>query len=219
MAAQHTSNPNPVPAMTHHEPLKQPVVVISPHFLAQYPIDLTINGKVWTLGENDFDVLDVNGTPIFKIKSKLLSLHDRRKLLDASGNVLVTFKQKLLTMHYRWHCYRGDSTDEKDLLFTVKKQKFFQMRTQLDVFLAGNNDKNIPDFHIKGSYMDSHCTIFLGNSDQTILAQMNRRHDVKSFLTGSDKFMVNVFPNVDYAFITALVVILDEINDDRSGAD
>lgn len=41
---------------------------------------------------------------------------------------------------------------------------------------------------------------------------MHKKHSVKSILLGKDKFMVTVYPNVDYAFIISLIVILDEIN-------
>ena len=84
---------NPIPAKTSYIPVEKPVVVISPYFLAQYPVDLTVAGKVLTLGENDFDVVDVEETKLFRIKSKLFSIHDKRKLLDAAGNTLLSFQQ------------------------------------------------------------------------------------------------------------------------------
>ncbi len=40
--------------------------------------------------------------------------------------------------------------------------------------------------------------------------------DVNAFyskiLIGKDNFMVTVYPNIDYAFVVALIVILDPIN-------
>lgn len=45
--------------------------------------------------------------------------------------------------------------------------------------------------------------------------QMHRKHSVQSVMLGKDTFAVTVYPNVDYAFIVALIVILDEINDDK----
>lgn len=41
---------------------------------------------------------------------------------------------------------------------------------------------------------------------------MHKKNTVQSMLTGQDQFMVTVFPNVDFAFIVALIVILNEIN-------
>ncbi|KAJ4841473.1 hypothetical protein Tsubulata_015696 [Turnera subulata] len=49
--------------------------------------------------------------------------------------------------------------------------------------------------------------------------KMHRKHSVSTFVFDADSFAVTVYPNVDYAFVVALVVLLDEINDDRSGGD
>ncbi|KAG6744344.1 hypothetical protein POTOM_053064 [Populus tomentosa] len=186
MATGHAPG-NPIPAVRTYPPVEHPVVVIGP----QYPVELAVSTKLWTLGENDFKVSDINGTLIFQVKSKLLTLHDRRFLKDAAGNTLVNLRQKIRTMHRRWEAFRGESKEEKDLLFTAKKSKLFQFKTELDV---------------KGGYGESSCSILLGDSN-AMLAQ------------DTDSFGVTVYPNVDYAFIVALVVILDEINADRSGED
>ena len=42
--------------------------------------------------------------------------------------------------------------------------------------------------------------------------QMHKKHTAQSIFIGKDNFMVTVYPNIDYAFIVALIVILDEIN-------
>ena len=46
--------------------------------------------------------------------------------------------------------------------------------------------------------------------------QMNRKFTVSNVLLGKDTFGVTVFPHVDYVFVAALVVILDEIHRERS---
>ncbi|CAN0926776.1 Protein LURP-one-related 15 [Linum grandiflorum] len=215
MAATGQPSNNPIPAMTVYLPLEQPVVVVSPYFLAQYPVDLTVATKLMTLGENDFTVNDVNGTVIFRVKSKVMSLHDRRKLMDASNNVLVSMSQKLMSAHRRWQAFRGDSNE---LLFTVRKSSVMQLRTELGVFLAGNTKEEVPDFRVKGSFHQSSCVVYLGNTNK-IIAQMYRGHSMATMLFEADNFRVTIYPNVDYAFIVSLVVILDEINADRSGQD
>ncbi|KAJ6765457.1 hypothetical protein OIU79_021620 [Salix purpurea] len=172
---------NPIPAMRTYQPVEHPVVVIGPQYLAQYPVEHVVSSKLWTLGENDFKVSHINGTNIFQVKSKLLTLHDRRFMKDAVGNSLVNLRQKL------------------------------------DVFLP-NNKGEVPDFKVKGGYGESSCSILLGDSN-TMLAQMHRLHSLTTMILDSDSFGVTVYPNVDYAFIVALVVILDEINADRSDED
>ncbi|KAJ6395272.1 hypothetical protein OIU77_020520 [Salix suchowensis] len=103
---------NPVPAMRTYPPVEHAVVVIGPQYLAQYPVELAVSTKLWTLGENDFKVADINGTLIFQVKSKLLSLHDRRFLKDATGNTLVNLRQKT----YSWL-----TTKERSLISRSKE--------------------------------------------------------------------------------------------------
>ncbi|CAB4284890.1 unnamed protein product [Prunus armeniaca] len=208
----------PVPAAgPSAQPLANPVTVVSPQFHATYPVDLVITEKMMSLKEGTFTVSDVNGNLMFKIKGSLFSLHDRRVLVDGADTPILSFRQKILTAHRRWHVYRGESSDAKDLLFTAKKSSFFQLKTELDVFLAANTKEEQYDFKVKGSWGERSCTIYTG--DNTIIAQMHKKHDVKSALFGRDAFGVTVYPHVDYAFIVAVVVILHEINMDRSGED
>ncbi|KAL3569854.1 hypothetical protein D5086_029744 [Populus alba] len=82
---------NPVPAMRTYPPVEHPVVVIGPQYLAQYPVELFVNSY--------FKVSDINGTLIFQVNSKLLSLHDRSFLKDAAGNTYVNLRQKVHRRH------------------------------------------------------------------------------------------------------------------------
>lgn len=43
---------------------------------------------------------------------------------------------------------------------------------------------------------------------------MHKDHKAQSVVLGKDTFVTTVYPNVDYALIVALVVILEEINED-----
>ncbi|XP_062094832.1 protein LURP-one-related 15-like [Humulus lupulus] len=199
-------------------PMANPIAVVSPHFCAPYPVDLIIAKKLMTLSEGSFAVTDVNGAVMFKVKGSVFSIHDRRLLLDASGNPVISLRQKIITAHRRWQVYRGDSSDSKDLLFSVKKSSLIQFKTELDVFFAANIKEDVPDFKVKGSWLERSCTIYLGNTSN-IIAQMHKKHSVESVLLGKDTFSVTVYPHVDYAFIVGLVVILYEINEDRKDDD
>ncbi|KAL2250340.1 protein LURP-one-related 15-like [Sesamum indicum] len=203
---------------TSYPAVAGPMAVIGPQFCVGYPVDLTIVRKLMTLSEGNFGVTDVNGNIMFRVKGKFFSLHDRRVLLDATGIPIITFQQKLLSAHRRWQVFRGESTDAKDLLFSVKKSSLIQLKTKLDVFLGCNTREEVCDFKIEGSWFERSCVIYAGNSTN-IIAQMHRKHSAQSILLGKDTFGVTVYPNVDYAFIVALVVILEEINEDRSGSD
>ncbi|XP_047310716.1 protein LURP-one-related 15-like [Impatiens glandulifera] len=196
-----------------------PIVVVGSEFCTSYPIDIVIQRKLLTLKECNFVVTDVNGNILFQIKGKLFSLHDRRSILDAAGNPILTLHQKTITAHRRWNVFRGDDTESKNLLFSVKKSSLIQFKTELDVFMAGNTEEHTCDFKISGSWLDRSCVIYAGNTKNLVIAQMKKKHSVQSVVLGQDTYSVTVCPNVDYAFIVALVAVLEEINADRNGDD
>lgn len=222
MASQQTA-PGYAPlanATQQQQPINnKPVVVIDSKYCAPAIVDLVISRKM-SLKEGTFGVTDLQDNILFKVKGKMFSLHDKRVLLDAQDQPIVSFQQKLLTAHRRWNAFRGESSDPKDLMFTVKKSSIIQLfGTGLEVFLASNTSKDNPDFKIKGSYSESSCTIYAGDST-TVICQMRRQHNnIQSLMFGRDKFGVTIYPKVDVAFVVALVVILEEINQDRNGED
>ncbi|KAM5560604.1 hypothetical protein ABKV19_021654 [Rosa sericea] len=198
-------------------PLSNPITVVSSQFLASYPVDLYISEKLITIKEGAFTVTNVDGEVMFTVKGSFFSLHDTRQLLDSAGTPILTFRQKIISIHRRWEVYRGDSSSSKDLLFSAKKSGLVQFKTELDVFLATNTKEDQHDFKVKGSFRDKACTIY--SKDNTIIGQMHKDVSIKNSILGKDVFSVTVYPQVDFAFIVAAVVILHEINQDRSGKD
>lgn len=73
-----------------------------------------------------------------------------------------------ISMHHRWKVYRGDSDYDGDFLFTVKKSHMIQLKTELDVFLAGNTAELRCDFKVKASWLERSCTFYLGDSTTVI---------------------------------------------------
>ncbi|XP_030924244.1 protein LURP-one-related 15-like [Quercus lobata] len=193
-------------------PQANPLWVISPHYCAPYPVDLGIVRKVFTISDGNFVVTDTNGNIIFKVKGVLLTLvHQRRIIVDAAGNPIVTIRDKVMSAHSRWQAFRGESTDSKDLLFSAKTHSVLYLKTKLDVYLAHNTTEKVCDFKVEGSWLERSCVIYAGDSS-TVIAKMHKKRTAQSILIGKDNFMVTVYPNIDYAFIVALIVILDEIN-------
>jgi len=74
-------------------------------------------------------------------------------------------------MHDRWEAYKGESTDAKDLVFTLKRSSIMQLKTKLDVFLANNTKEDVCDFKVKGSWFERSCTVYAGESNN-IVAQV-----------------------------------------------
>ncbi|KAE8099149.1 hypothetical protein FH972_017153 [Carpinus fangiana] len=183
-----------------------PVPIIGPQYCAGYPVELEIVRKF----SGDFDVIDAQGTVIFKVKGKFLKMPDRRVLLDGAGNPIVTLRHKIMTAHHRWQVFRGKSVEESDLIFSVRRSSMLQLEAKLQVFLASNIQEDVCDFRVEGSWAERSCEVFYGESSSKI-AKMYKSKTIKTALTGKDKFSVMIDPNVDYAFIVALIVILDVV--------
>ena len=93
-----------------------------------------------------------------------------------------------ISMHNRWEVFRGDSTNASDLLFTAKKASIFQLKPEVDVFLAGNSEQQGCDFKIRGSYFERSCGFYLGNSD-TMVAQVSAKYRFDGFAINKHLWM------------------------------
>lgn len=76
---------------------------------------------------------------------------------------------QVMSIHKRWMVYRGNSTEKSNVLFTVKDSKYWQLRPNLDVFLASNPNENECDFHLEGRNSNQTCTIYKGD---TVIAEV-----------------------------------------------
>ncbi|TYJ21898.1 hypothetical protein E1A91_A08G092800v1 [Gossypium mustelinum] len=208
---EHVQEYPPPVAPSAYQPLATRVSVIGPEYCYPQPVDLAVVRKVLTISEGKFAVSDINGNIMFITKGKIFSIHDRSVFVVQSFSDIALFQ--IMTVHDRWQVFRRESTEEKDLIFTVKRSSMIQLKIKLHVFLATNPKENVCDFRVEGSWLERSCIIYSGESN-TILAQMHKKHSVESVLLGKDKFMVTVYPNVDYAFVVALIAILDGINHD-----
>ncbi|PIN19702.1 hypothetical protein CDL12_07606 [Handroanthus impetiginosus] len=125
-----------------------------------------------------------------------------------------TIVAQILSVHKRWQVFQGDSSGcGGDLLFTTKNSSLVDFKVELDVFLAGNKEERSWDFKAVGNWLEKSCVVY--NKDSTPIAQMQKKHKLVSTAFGRDNFHVTVHPQVDCAFIVALVVILGEIHEDK----
>ncbi|KAI3958085.1 hypothetical protein MKW98_020727 [Papaver atlanticum] len=190
---------------------KNSIVVISPQYCTPYQVDLYIAKRVKKITEGrHLGVFDINGNNIFKV---ITSGHfnSRLILVDAAGVPVVSLKPMKWSPHQRWKVYRGDSSDSKDLLFTVKKSHYLQFKIELDVFLASNTTEDVCNFKVKQNLSEKSCVIYQGNSDN-IIAEMHKNKDVRDKVHGKDTFLVTVNQNVDCAFVVAIGAVLNEVN-------
>ncbi|XP_019162094.1 PREDICTED: protein LURP-one-related 10-like isoform X2 [Ipomoea nil] len=192
-----------------------PLVVISPEYCAPHHLQISIKKKVYFLATHGYEVKDAaNGTILFKVENIPTFFDTKVVVFDPAGNSILTIRRKAFTLRTRWEVYRGESKKEKDLIFSARKSSAFQFTTNLDVFLAGNTSEQVCDYKMKTSYSESTCDIYVKPSS-TLIAQMQKKVTAGSLFLGKDNFTVTLHPNVDQAFIVALIVILQEIVDSR----
>ncbi|KAK1643035.1 hypothetical protein QYE76_060873 [Lolium multiflorum] len=189
------------------------LAVVDARFCAGDEAALAV-AKTISMSGNDFTVTDAaTGDVLLRVDGVLFSLRRRCLLADAHRRPVLTVQESALVMNKRWKVFRGDSTSRRDLLFTVVKPSVIPLRwsTKVNVFLASNDAEQAPDFRITGSYHDGACSVSLGESN-TVIAKIDRRSTVVSTLLGKNAYSVTVNPGIDYAFVVALAVVLDEMH-------
>ncbi|EER90648.1 hypothetical protein BDA96_01G040400 [Sorghum bicolor] len=192
------------------------LAVVDARFCAADVATLAV-AKALSMSGSDFAVTDAaTGALVLRVDGVLFSLRRRCVLVDADRRPVLTVQESALMLNTRWKVFRGDSTRRRDLMFTVVKPSVIQLRgsTKVSVFLASNDAEQACDFRITGSYHDGACAVTLGDSD-TVIAKIDRRFSVVSALLGKNSYSVTVNPGIDYAFVVALVVILDEMHFQR----
>ncbi|XP_019186307.1 PREDICTED: protein LURP-one-related 15-like [Ipomoea nil] len=192
-----------------------PLVVISPEYCAPHHLQISIKKKLHFLAGNGYEVKDAASSRIlFKVENIPTFFNSKVVVFDPAGNSIITLRRKAFTWRTRWKVYRGESKEEKDFIFSARTSSAFQFTTNLDVFLAGNTSEQVCDYKMKTSFAQSTCDIYVKPSS-TLIAQMQKKVTAGSIFLGKDNFMVTLQPNVDQAFIVALIVILQEIVDSR----
>lgn len=66
------------------------IPLVGSEFVRPQPLDLTITGDI---------VKDTNGNKVFKVKTPLFGLHNKRVLLDPNDSPIVTMKMKVFSFY------------------------------------------------------------------------------------------------------------------------
>ncbi|KAK3124826.1 hypothetical protein QOZ80_7BG0594010 [Eleusine coracana subsp. coracana] len=182
-----------------------PLAIVSPRFCVPHALRLTLT----VTPTGGCTVTDAGGAMLLQMDPLFLRFRVHcRLLLDPAGRSVLTVKRKLLSILDRWDAFRGDSSNRCDLLFTAKKALVIQPGTHLDIFIASNTSQLVRDFRMMGSWNDRSWVLRRSNSS-TVVAKMRRQYTVSGALLGTRTFDLTVSPNVDYAFIAALVLVWD----------
>ncbi|KAJ6325021.1 hypothetical protein OIU76_012163 [Salix suchowensis] len=175
-----------------------PVSVVGESYCAPYPLELIVRKKIKKLSNAQFEVFDLSGNLLLQIDGGVWNFQLKRVLRDPAGFPILTMRGK---------AHAGESTDDSNVLFTVRQSHPLQIKKAINVFLTNSSKKKDPDFHVTGAYTSLSFKVYEG---RRLIAEVKHNFTLESFCKGKEKYKVKVYPEVDYAFIVALLVILDE---------
>ncbi|XP_031278569.1 protein LURP-one-related 14-like isoform X1 [Pistacia vera] len=187
------------------------ISVVGDSFCVPYTMEITVKKRIQGFSKAHYDVFDSSGNLLLQIDGSVWKISKKRVMRDPTGIPLLTLKQTICNFGQSakwrkvWTVHPGENSD--DILFRVEERSPVQLKTRLDVFLPDNDNKKAGDFYVTGSFAS---LSFKAYKDKSPIAQVHHSYSWGSFCKGRESFKVRVQPEVDYSFIMALLVILEE---------
>ncbi|CAN1812213.1 Protein LURP-one-related 14 [Linum perenne] len=182
------------------------VSVVGDGYCFPYCKELVVKKTIKGLSNAQFEVFDPCGNLLLRVEGGVWNLRMKRVFRDPSGFPLLTLYGKSITFWHKWSAYDQGMITNDNLLFTVKQSHPLQIKKDLNVYLSSGL-VDAPDFNVTGSYTSLSFKVYKGHR---ILAEVKHNFTLESFYKGKERFTIKVYPEVDYAFIIALLVIIDE---------
>ncbi|MED6172175.1 hypothetical protein PIB30_047654 [Stylosanthes scabra] len=197
---------SPAPPSPSPSSASSATAIINPQYCVPHELDLIITKPVTFGGENNFTVTDTNKNVVFTVVGPIspMLMPKERFLRDARGNTVLHLRKAI--GDDIWKAYRGGSTEQGDLIFTRWLAPPFQLQATMGVFLANNNITQVCDFKLRKQNSFGQSWLVCVAESDTVIAEI--KHEVFTWFSRK-KFMVKVYPNIDYAFIVALTVTLE----------
>ncbi|KAK2636842.1 hypothetical protein Ddye_031634 [Dipteronia dyeriana] len=186
------------------------ISVVGDSFCVPYGMEMVVKKKIHGFKKVHYDVYDTSGNLLLQVDGNVWKLQKKRVMRDPAGLPLLTIRYKLFKWKKEWTVSPGESSEE-NVLFKVEESNPLRLKTRLDVFLEDkkSDKENHSDFHVNGRFNSLSFKVYRGKS---AIAQVNHHYSWGSFCKGKENFRVKVHPEVDYSFIMALLVILDEVD-------
>ncbi|GMI90267.1 hypothetical protein like AT3G56180 [Hibiscus trionum] len=185
---------------------EQTVRIIGDQFCVPYIMRLNVKRRVESFYNAHYDVFDATGNVLLQIDGGVWNSAKKRVMKDPAGLPVITLRKKALSWKKKWVIHEGESSEQKHFLCSVQRSDTLPIKNNLDVYLASNYKEDGPDFHVTGSLTSLSFKVWKGDS---IIAEVKHNYTWGS-CKGKERFKVKVYPEVDYAFILALIVIMHE---------
>lgn len=157
-----------------------------------------IKEKIFSIGDK-FSITDVSGNDVFKVEGKIFSLGNKLRIYDTNNNEIVYIEQKLFKLLPEYSIYLNGNYAAK-----VKKQfTFFSNKFKIE--------SNMGNYEIEGDIFAHDFSIVNNGS---VVAQIN-----KKWISFGDAYQININEEENYAFILAMVIVIDQVLHDNKNND
>jgi len=154
-----------------------------------------VRQKIWTFGD-DFVIKDEYGNEHFMVKGKVFSFGDKLRLYTMDGRELYYIEQKLFRFLPEYDIYHQGRS-----IATIKKEfTFFKPKFSISSVMG--------NYSIDGDFWGMEFSIL--KSGATVA------HVSKRWFSWSDTYGVDISDEEDYAFILALVIVIDQVIHDNN---
>lgn len=153
-----------------------------------------IREKIFSMGDK-FSIQDATGNDVFNVVGKVFSVGNKLRIYDMYNNELVYIEQKMFKFLPEYNIYLSGN-----LAATVKKQFTF-FSNKFDI------DSNMGRLDIEGDFLAHDFSI---TKNSTTVATVS-----KKWVSLSDTYEIDISEQENYAFILALVIVIDQVLHDK----
>ncbi|KAE8695481.1 protein LURP-one-related 14-like isoform X3 [Hibiscus syriacus] len=182
--------------------IDQMVKVVEERFCMPYTMELRVKKRLLSFSKYHYQVFDATGNLLLQVDGGVWKFQKKRVMRDPAGLPVATLRSKTLSWKHEWVIHQGESSESKHFLCCVRRSNAMMIKNNQDVYL-GNGGR---DFHLSASLSSLSFKVKRGN---TVIAEVRHNFTWES-CKGKETFKVKVYPDVDYAFIIALLVIMNE---------
>jgi len=180
--------------------------LISPRFVAAGPTTLVLKEKKGlSLTGDSGKIKDANGNLVFKIDANFMTISERRTLEDASGTKIGTVRVKKTPGLHKTY-YLGPMDDDKKCAVKMKGL-LNPMKCDADIYLG---DRVIGE--ASGNWRAKTFQITLGGRQA---AKVGRKTGLMGHVLDADSYVIEIEQGVDVAFMSMVVIALDELYHDK----
>jgi len=156
-------------------------------------MELAIKNKWVSLGGSSV-VQDTNGNDVLKVKGKVFSFTAKKYLTDLNDDVKYIIRNKF----WRLFTYRAFVLDKDENVKAEVRRKIFSLHDRYFV------TSDLGEMEIIGNIFQFNYRIILNGKE---IGHIARKVSLR------DSFVLTVDDDVDYTFIVALVIAVDNITD------